>query len=260
MRGLEPPRGWPHWLLKPARLPIPPHAHCRVCYHKATYHKRAWLAWYTQQYMAQGSVPLLLGAAVVVVALGFAGGVLWATSKNTPPSDNERIAEFYATEVAVHKSAHSVRKAIMQGDDSFVLVDLRSPQEYEREHIVGAVNIPAYRDPDTSAYGEVERIVREFRKLQAEHPGKDIIVYCYSAACMTGRKIGAMLAQHGIFVKHLTVGWQEWRYFWNLWNHDGETPVDLTWFVASGKEPGRYEGPRLPMVGGCSAEGNDFGC
>ncbi len=25
MRGLEPPRGCPHWLLKPARLPIPPH-------------------------------------------------------------------------------------------------------------------------------------------------------------------------------------------------------------------------------------------
>ncbi len=25
MRGLEPPRGCPHWHLKPARLPIPPH-------------------------------------------------------------------------------------------------------------------------------------------------------------------------------------------------------------------------------------------
>ena len=25
MRGLEPPRGYPHWHLKPARLPIPPH-------------------------------------------------------------------------------------------------------------------------------------------------------------------------------------------------------------------------------------------
>src|SRR6056297_1372846 len=26
-RGLEPPRGFPHWHLKPARLPIPPPRH-----------------------------------------------------------------------------------------------------------------------------------------------------------------------------------------------------------------------------------------
>ena len=25
MRGFEPPQGCPHWHLKPARLPIPPH-------------------------------------------------------------------------------------------------------------------------------------------------------------------------------------------------------------------------------------------
>ena len=31
MRGLEPPRGYPHWHLKPARLPIPPHPRaCRL--------------------------------------------------------------------------------------------------------------------------------------------------------------------------------------------------------------------------------------
>ena len=26
-RGLEPPRGYPHWHLRPARLPIPPPGH-----------------------------------------------------------------------------------------------------------------------------------------------------------------------------------------------------------------------------------------
>src|SRR5262249_18338954 len=33
MRGLEPPRVLPHRLLRPARLPVPPHPHC-CCFEK----------------------------------------------------------------------------------------------------------------------------------------------------------------------------------------------------------------------------------
>lgn len=129
------------------------------------------------------------------------------------------IKEFYSTETAVQASPHAVRKAIDKGDDSFILVDLRSREEYEKEHIVGAINIPAYKDPDTSAYNEVDRIVSEFSGLPKD---KEIIVYCYSAYCMTGRKIGKMLAEHEIYVKHLSIGWNEWRYSWNAWNHEHE--------------------------------------
>jgi len=37
---------------------------------------------------------------------------------------------------------------------------------------------------------------------------------------MTGRKIGKMLAEKEIYVKHPNIGWNEWRYYWNLWNHE----------------------------------------
>ena len=70
-------------------------------------------------------------------------------------------------------------------DNDFILVDLRSREEYNKEHIVSAINIPAYSDPNNSAYGEIERIIGEFEKLGTD---KEIIVYCYSTACMTGRK------------------------------------------------------------------------
>ena len=39
---------------------------------------------------------------------------------------------------------------------------------------------------------------------------------------MTGRKMGKLLAEHEIFVKHLAIGWNEWRYFWTQWNHEHE--------------------------------------
>lgn len=164
------------------------------------------------------------------------------------------IAEFYATESAVHVSPHGLRKKMDERKTDYTLVDLRSRQEYEKEHIAGAVSIPAYSDPDTSAYGDVERIVGAFTLLPQDKP---IIVYCYSMPCMTGRKIGKMLTEHGIYVQHLGIGWNEWRHFWNLWNHEhewGTTKVEE--YVVSGSEPGEPTG--TPSISPC-VEGQ-FGC
>lgn len=177
--------------------------------------------------------------------LGFLSGLLGAAlvlMVYTPGEDRLR-QEFYDIENAVHVSPHSVRKHIAGGDEDFVLVDLRSQEEYEREHIVGAVSIPAYSDPDTSAYGDVERIVVAFRELRKENPEKDLIVYCYSIPCMTGRKVGQLLANHSIYVKHLGIGWNEWRYFWTLWNHEHEwKETDVLEYIASGPNPGVFQG------------------
>lgn len=164
---------------------------------------------------------------------------LQTLKKPSIPSNDELIKEFYAVENAAHVSPHSLRRKMDKGDKNYILVDLRSPQEYEREHIIGAVSIPAYTDPNVSAYEEKDRIVRQFQELINANPGKEIITYCYSIPCMTGRKIGKMLAEKGIYVKTLIVGWNEWRHFWTLWNHEHEwktiKPEDYIW---KGKEPG----------------------
>lgn len=39
---------------------------------------------------------------------------------------------------------------------------------------------------------------------------------------MTGRKVGKTLAEEGIYVRHLGIGWNEWRYDWKSWNHPHE--------------------------------------
>lgn len=172
----------------------------------------------------------------------------------TPPNSDSLIKDFYLTENAVHVSPHGLRRKMDKGDQSFTLVDLRSPQEYEKEHITSAISIPAYKDPNTSAYEEVERIVEDFKKLSEN---KDIIVYCYSIPCMTGRKVGKILAENNIYVKHLGVGWNEWRHFWQLWNHEHEwditNPED---YITSGSEPGTPEIHELPSP--CGAD--ELGC
>ncbi|MBI2583815.1 MAG: rhodanese-like domain-containing protein [Candidatus Aenigmarchaeota archaeon] len=159
-----------------------------------------------------------------------------AISGSLVKTEADYIRDFYYTENAVHVSPHSIRGRMDKGINDFVLVDLRSREEYEEEHIIGAVSIPAYEDRNTPAYEDTERIISSFRNLPE---GKDVIVYCYSMPCMTGRKVGKMLADNDIFVKHLGIGWNEWRYFWNLWNHEHEwNMTDVEDYIASGPEPG----------------------
>ncbi len=203
--------------------------------------------------MSKQMIFFVLAGALI---LGFLGGILGtlAAQNAFKPSQGDLISEFYDVENAVHVSPHSIRKMMDKGDSSFVLVDLRSAEEYEREHIVGAVSIPAYKDPDTSAYGDVERIIGEFQKLPKE---KDIIVYCYSIPCMTGRKIGKMLSDKGIYVKHLGIGWNEWRHDWMGWNHEHEWNVTKAEdYIAMGPTPGT---PKKSNSKACPLEG-DFGC
>lgn len=197
---------------------------------------------------------------VALIAGALAGsGTTFLLQGSGELTKEERIADFYATETAVMVSPHGLRGKMDKGEESFILVDVRSQEEYEEEHIVGAVNIPAYSDRYTSAYGEVERIINSFRELQKTAEGKDIIVYCYSIPCMTGRKVGNMLAENGIYVKELGVGWNEWRYYWTLWNHPHEwETTSAEEYVVSGAEPG------TPTVRddrkACPIEQSDFGC
>ena len=201
-----------------------------------------------------------MSKAVSIVAVSLLAGLIGGAAATAlllrfvQSDKNALIRDFYLTENAVYVSPHSLRKKMDHRDQSYVLVDLRSQQEYEREHVAGAVSIPAYSDPDTSAYGDVERIVSAFRALPED---RDIIVYCYSMPCMTGRKIGQMLTEHGLYVQHLGIGWNEWRHFWTLWNHEHEwKTTNVADFIASGKEPGAFKGK--PVIAPCT-EGQ-FGC
>lgn len=193
--------------------------------------------------------------AVIVVSILCGGLAGYVAADFNAPSQEELIEEFYAVENAVYVSPHGLRKMMDKGDESFVLVDLRSQEEYEQEHIIGAVNIPAYKDKDHSDYGAVDRIVGAFAALPKD---KEVIVYCYSTPCMTGRKVGKMLAENDIFVKHLGIGWNDWKYDWTAWNHAHEWALtNAEDYVVSGVEPGKKEITNSSTA--CPID-NAFGC
>ncbi len=189
-----------------------------------------------------------------MLALIIGGVAGYGMSVYLPKNEERLIRDFYATEVAVSVSPHSLRTSLDRGENKYVLVDLRSAEEYAAAHIPTAINIPAYKDKNTSAYDETDRIMNSFRELPED---KQIVTYCYSIPCMTSRKVGNILAEKGIYVKHLNIGWNEWRYYWKLWNHEHEwasaLPED---YVVIGKEPGVW--PRSGLLSPCTT--GELGC
>lgn len=166
--------------------------------------------------------------------------------------ENKYIEKYYQTEVATNISAHGLRKKINEWDNSFVLVDVRSEEEYLEWHIIWAISIPAYTDRDNTQNISNERILNSFKEIPED---KEIITYCYSAYCMSSRKIGKFLAEEWVYVKHLTVGWNEWRYGWELWNYPHEAD-ETEKYIANWAEPGKLEWAGSDS---CGISG-DFGC
>ena len=113
-------------------------------------------------------IPLITSAVVALLVSVTAIGIYHFSQQQ----DSQLQAQYYRSEVATLESPHGIRKAIMQRKNDFILVDVRSAQEYEQEHVVGAVNVPVYRDPDTSAYDEEDRIIAEFQDVIKNNPNK----------------------------------------------------------------------------------------
>ncbi|MFT5832175.1 MAG: rhodanese-related sulfurtransferase [Candidatus Paceibacteria bacterium] len=184
-------------------------------------------------------IGFVLGVAAVYFGL-ISGGQSTST-------EQDKIAAYYSNSAATLVSPHNIRERMSHGKDTYVLVDVRAEEDYLREHIVTAINIDTGRELDV--------VLLEFKQLIEENPNKEIIIYCYSAACMNGRKAGNFLADNGVYVKEMTIGWNEWRYGWEMWNYDTEwADVQVEDFVVSGSEPGTVPESAI-SIQPCSIEG-----
>ena len=113
--------------------------------------------------------------------------------------------------------------------EKFLLVDIRSPSEYEEFHIPGAMNIPLFDDEEKRFIGEVYRLkgqetakeegiklvspklyhlYRKFKEL--ENRGKQIVVYCWRGG-MRSVAMCSFLSGAGIRVIRLEGGYRAFR-------------------------------------------------
>lgn len=88
-------------------------------------------------------------------------------------------------------------KRIMEGGEPFKLVDVRSKEDYAKEHIKGAMNIPL------DGLDKAKQLLK---------PADNIIVYCDSYVCSASSSAARMLSRMGFTnVRDYKGGLYEWK-------------------------------------------------
>jgi len=104
----------------------------------------------------------------------------------------------------------------IQTNNSLVaIIDIRSKTEYEQGHIRNAINIPVYMSlshlKDSVVSDSV--LIAEFSKIKAS----SIVIYGNSASSTIPLAVKNVLAKHNISTQVLSIGWNEWHDFRNIW-------------------------------------------
>jgi len=167
-------------------------------------------------------------------------------------SVEELRKDYYYSETATLVSPHTMRLQMDKGEVDFVLVDVRAATDYEKGHIRGAISIPF--DGSEAAIGKFKQALAEGKKDRRNYA----IIYCYSSACMLGRKTGQELSKHGVSVKELGVGYNDWELQHGLWNNQGET-YDINNYITRGTDVGELKPSAEFMTRPCSAN-DKFSC
>lgn len=127
---------------------------------------------------------------------------------------NEQLRH-YEQKLAFETDSWDVKVALESGEN-IVVIDARSPEAYQKEHIPGAINIPH----------------RTMNEETTEHINKAVLVvtYCDGIGCNASTKGALNMVKLGFRVKEL-IGGLDW---WKRDGHKTESGVAATGSAACG--------------------------
>ena len=103
-------------------------------------------------------------------------------------------ADFFKAKLAYESTPHALKHALDAG--TVLVLDVRTPDAFAREHIPGARNIPQAELP------------ANFGKLPKD---KTLVTYCWNITCALATRAALELAQKGFPVQELFGGIEEWK-------------------------------------------------
>ncbi len=118
-----------------------------------------------------------------------------------------RAEEYFAGKLRFETDPADVHFDIENGVDGFVILDVRSAEDYAEGHIAGAISLPHSRIS---------------KRGMADYPGDTLfVVYCWGPGCNGSTKAALKLAQLGYAVKEMIGGIEYWeREGYPLEKHD----------------------------------------
>ena len=104
---------------------------------------------------------------------------------------------FFTAKLTYEADCADVHHDIKHGNMNFVLIDVRSPEDYKRSHVPQAINIP---------------VARITAKRMAEYaPDTLFVVYCWGPGCNGATKAAIKLSSMGYPVKEMIGGIEYWE-------------------------------------------------
>ena len=115
----------------------------------------------------------------------------------TPAQADGRALEFYGDKLRYETDPADVHTDMENGVDDFVILDVRSADDYRDKHVAGAISLPHSRIS---------------KKRMAQSPDDTLFVaYCWGPGCNGSTKAALKLTQLGYAVKEMIGGIEYWE-------------------------------------------------
>jgi rhodanese-related sulfurtransferase len=110
------------------------------------------------------------------------------------PNDPQEAREFFSRKLSYSIGPAEV-KALLDQDTDFALIDVRAAEDYAKEHVPGALNLPEGR----------------WKSLAGLEKNKVNVVYCYNQQCHLAARAAFQFAGAGYQVMELEGGFKTWK-------------------------------------------------
>lgn len=115
-----------------------------------------------------------------------------------------------------HTDPYDLLWQIKRGQyDRFALIDTRSKEDFLKSHIKSAVSFPLISQNGEPMLVD-NALISEFKR-QYKDENRKIILYGTFGGSALVNEFAGHLNSRGIKVTVLSIGWNEWRHFRNLW-------------------------------------------
>jgi rhodanese-related sulfurtransferase len=114
----------------------------------------------------------------------------------TPAAGPETARGHFQSKLTVETDAWDVKTDMERGRTDFVVIDVRSREDYDARHIAGAISLPhRTMNAETTAHLPKDKVM---------------VTYCWGPGCNGSTKGALRLAALGFRVKELVGGLEYW--------------------------------------------------
>lgn len=124
-------------------------------------------------------------------------GASFSFVREYPAADPAAARRHFLAKLSVESDVADLVADLERGTGDLIVIDVRSPEDYEACHIPGSMNLPH------------RRITVESTKHLSRQ--SILVTYCWGPACNSATKAAAKLAELGFRVKELAGGIEYWR-------------------------------------------------